>query len=165
MPYSWIRCAPCLVRLNTGNAFPSSWAQTGTLNPGLHEARRRENTHLNTHRYLLLQGGTMRFQSADSSFTLHPGDVLFTPSGYHYSYLLSEDARYTNVFFFLHPPAEPIPDSALFFVDGDVDIPDCLRRLFGRFDARLKAFFRLLIMQFGNGILIALLADQSRRTL
>ena len=69
----------------------------------LHEARRRENTHLNTHRYLLLQGGTMRFQSADSSFTLHPGDVLFTPSGYHYSYLLSEDARYTNVFFFLHP--------------------------------------------------------------
>ena len=65
----------------------------------LHEARRRENTHLNTHRYLLLQGGTMRFQSADSSFTLHPGDVLFTPSGYHYSYLLSEDARYTNVSF------------------------------------------------------------------
>lgn len=49
----------------------------------LHEARRRENTHLNTHRYLLLQGGTMRFQSADSSFTLHPGDMLFTPSGYH----------------------------------------------------------------------------------
>ena len=83
----------------------------------LHEAKRRENTRLNTHRYLLLQGGTMRFQSADSSFTLHPGDVLFTPSGYHYSYLLSEDARYTNVFFFLHPPAEPIPDSAPFFTD------------------------------------------------
>ncbi len=83
----------------------------------LHEARRRENTYLNTHRYLLLQGGTMRFQSVDSSFTLHPGDVLFTPSGYHYSYLLSEDARYTNVFFFLHPPAEPIPDNAPFFTD------------------------------------------------
>lgn len=83
----------------------------------LHEVKRRENTRLNTHRYLLLQGGTMRFQSADSSFTLHPGDVLFTPSGYHYSYLLSEDARYTNVFFFLHPPEEPIPDSAPFFTD------------------------------------------------
>ena len=83
----------------------------------LHEAKRRENTRLNTHRYLLLQGGTMRFQSADSSFTLHPGDVLFTPSGYHYSYLLSEDARYTNVFFILNPPEEMPPDCGPFFTD------------------------------------------------
>ena len=84
----------------------------------LHEARQRENMHLNTHRYLLLQGGTMRFWAADKSFTLHPGDVLFTPSRYYYSYILSEDARYTNVFFILNPPEETPPDCGPFFTDS-----------------------------------------------
>lgn len=83
----------------------------------LHEARRLENTHLNTHRYLLLQNGSMQFWTADKSFTLRAGDVLFTPSGYYYSYTLSEGARYTNVFFILHPPEETIPDCAPFFTD------------------------------------------------
>ena len=83
----------------------------------LHEARQRENMHLNTHRYLLLQGGTMRFWAADKSFTLHPGDVLFTPSRYYYSYILSEDARYTNVFFILNTPMETTSDCGPFFTD------------------------------------------------
>lgn len=83
----------------------------------LHEARQRENMHLNTHRYLLLQGGTMRFWTANKSFTLTPGDVLFTPSGYHYSYVLSKDARYTNIFFILHPPEELLLDNEPLFAD------------------------------------------------
>ncbi len=81
----------------------------------LHEAKQRENIHLNTHRYLLLQNGTMRFWAANKAFTLHVGDVLFTPSGYPYSYILSENARYTNVFFLLEPPLESIAESIPLF--------------------------------------------------